>query len=95
MYYTITTVNILVGFFAAICVFNVARNYSTVKRVEVYWLLTMAAMIFLVCVNVFNLTEPAREWKIAILSLLWASKTIYYSWAIRFSAMKKDKKNKK
>lgn len=89
IYYILTIVNIHAALAAITALWLTAKNYLITWRMQVFILLKMAAMIYTFFVNLYNLDDVARDWKLPISFLIWISCSFVFSWAIRFSSLKK------
>lgn len=83
MYYIITIINIYAALAAIAYLYIIIRDFEMSFFLDWYIYFTITSMIYMVLVNIDNLSSEERDWKLPITSLLWAGKTIYFCWAIQ------------
>lgn len=89
IYYTITIVDMLSGIFALVCLLNLGKRYTLTRWIAAYTFLSVVAVLYGVVVCLYNLSEPARDWRLPIFFFLVNGKTIFLCWGIRFSLLRR------
>lgn len=92
MYYLLTWINLFGGLYASCLLISLAKNYVITHRMQVYLMLTLGAMFYLIVTQAYTLTGDSGAWKLKVAAMFWWSKTVYFVWAFKSTALKKDGK---
>lgn len=92
LYLTLTWINLCGGIFTIVCLVNVIRNYFISPRMGFYILLCIASMLILIATQAYQLTtNPGVPWLKALSFYVWM-KTLYFTYAVRFTSIRNDGK---
>jgi hypothetical protein len=89
LYFTFTAINIAGGVVGIIALILLNKRYVIAPKMSIYLFLKIAAMVYLVFGQIFTLSTEAGEWKLKVVNVLWWGTTLYWTWATRFSSMRK------
>lgn len=86
----LTIINIMGGMAAAYCLLLTIHHYLIGLRMAFYCFLLFATMCLLVFSQFYTIAaEVESNWKLKLIGVFLWAKTLYFTWAIRFSSLKK------
>lgn len=89
MWKFMTILNLAGGATTIYALIKTGTRYYVGPRMGFYMFLTIASMVALCFAQVYTWGDPAGKWTLKLAGTYWWVKTLYFSWAIRFSSIKK------
>jgi hypothetical protein len=90
----LTILNFFGSIFAIYCLITVVKNYKLAPRMEFYIIISIISMLLLCFGQAYQLTEKPDVGWLKFTGLFWWLKTLYLSWAVRFTSVGLRKESK-
>lgn len=87
---TMTIINLLGAIVSFISLALTMKRYQIAPKIQVYVFLSFTSMVLLMWTQLLVLsTGYETKWLVKTATTFWWAKTLYFSWAVRFSSLKK------
>jgi hypothetical protein len=85
-----TILNILGTIVAIISIILLGKRFAIASRWKRYLLLIVSGMLSSLIVSIYSLENILGAWQFKFSAMLWWVSTLYFSWSLRFSSIRKN-----